>query len=503
MLEKKLLLKGLFSFLTLTLSTLTLASTPHTEEPLLYHADVVVVGAGSAGLSAALEVANHHAKVIVLEKMPMIGGNSMQAAGYMLALPSEKGELNYTKTRNELIEDMVAEGGKDASKEKISVLVDRSHEAVKWLQSMGADLKSTPDYVTTDFSVAYHPLAGNYTVGEEIIKALVHTVEAKNIPMLTLTQVTKITTDENGLVNGVIALKGDGREIEVRAPAVIIATGGFAASDKMLDKYVKLPYPMSSTNLPGTTGDGLVLAERLGAKLVDMDHVMVHVTTLPFSGLVIPMQARTAGGILVNEKGHRFTNELSSELPPYYKRADGHAWLILDQGIVDRFPILRNYANSGFMQKGRTEEELARQIRVNPEILDQELNRYRAFARRQKDVDYSRPTMGSLLQEYPLYAVNVRPGLQSTLGGLATDLSARVLNTKDKPIPGLYAVGEVTGGVFGARRLEGSSLTSSVVFGRIAGQAAAKHSLSQDGARTEKSLVKKVEEIEEAKAEEK
>ena len=300
-----------------------------------------------------------------------------------------------------------------------------------------------------------------------------------------------------------IALKGDGREIEVRAPAVIIATGGFAASDKMLDKYVKLPYPMSSTNLPGTTGDGLVLAERLGAKLVDMDHVMVHVTTLPFSGLVIPMQARTAGGILVNEKGHRFTNELSSELPPYYKRADGHAWLILDQGIVDRFPILRNYANSGFMQKGRTEEELARQIRVNPEILDQELNRYRAFARRQKDVDYSRPTMGSLLQEYPLYAVNVRPGLQSTLGGLATDLSARVLNTKDKPIPGLYAVGEVTGGVFGARRLEGSSLTSSVVFGRIAGQAAAKYSLSQDGARTEKSLVKKVEEIEEAKAEEK
>ena len=86
MLEKKLLLKGLFSFLTLTLSTLTLASTPHTEEPLLYHADVVVVGAGSAGLSAALEVANHHAKVIVLEKMPMIGGNSMQAAGYMLSL---------------------------------------------------------------------------------------------------------------------------------------------------------------------------------------------------------------------------------------------------------------------------------------------------------------------------------------------------------------------------------------------------------------------------------
>ena len=111
--------------------------------------------------------------------------------------------------------------------------------------------------------------------------------------------------------------------------------------------------------------------------------------------------------------------------------------------------------------------------------------------------------MGSVLHEYPLYAVNVRPGLQSTLGGLATDLSARVLNTKDKPIPGLYAVGEVTGGVFGARRLEGSSLTSSVVFGRIAGQAAAKYSLSQDGARTEKSLVKKVEEIEEAKAEEK
>lgn len=480
MLDKK-FLKGLSTVLALALSVLNSAAASTPEEPLVYRADVVVVGAGSAGLSAALEAANHHARVIILEKMPMIGGNSLQAAGYMLALPPETDPQRLAQAREELIRDMLKEGGSGANKEKITMIVDQSRNAVKWLQGMGAELKSSPDYVTTDYPVAYHPLAGTFTVGEELVKTLVHSVETHNIPMLTLTHVTSFTTDDEGQLTGVVAVKGDGRELQVRAPAVIVATGGFGASDQMVEKYVHLPYNMSSTNLPGTTGDGLVLSEKLGAKLVDMDQVMVHLTTLPFSGLVIPMQARTAGGILINEKGHRFANELSADLDPYYKRADGHAWLIMDQDIVDRFPVLRNYAVSGFMQKGRTEEELARLIRVNPETLSQEMERYRAFARRQQDADYHRPTMPSLLNHYPLYAISVRPGLQSTLGGLATDTTTRVLDKNDKPIAGLYAVGEVTGGLFGARRLEGSSLTASVVFGRIAGRNAAEYARRQKG----------------------
>ena len=180
-----------------------------------------------------------------------------------------------------------------------------------------------------------------------------------------------------------------------------------------------------------------------------------------------------AGGILVNEKGHRFTNELSSDLEPFFERADGRAWLIVDQDIVDSYPALRNYAQSGFMERGRTDEELARLIRVSPETLVEELSRYRSLVRHQSDTDFGRPTMKSYLTHYPLYAINVRPGIQSTLGGLYTNARAQVLYTSGAPIRGLFAAGEVTGGIFGARRLEGSSLTASIVYGRIAGAEAA------------------------------
>ncbi len=467
------ILASIFSLIAFCASFSAAHAAAEKDDYHFYRADVVVVGAGSAGLTSAIAASENGARVIVLEKMPMLGGNSMQAAGYMLALPAFSDSKTLAAARTALEEDMLAEGGSSANRDKISLIARQSRAAIEWLQGLGADLHNTNDYVREDFQLSWRPVASTYTVGEELIKVLVRGVEERNIPMLTLTQVTECLVDSSGRVTGVRAMTSEGRKIEVRADAVVMSTGGFAASDQMIERYVRLPFPMSSTNLPGTTGDGLLIAEKLGARLTNMDQAMVHLTTLPFSGLVIPMQARTAGGILLNDKGHRFMNELSTELEPFYRRAEGRAWLVLDQEIIDRSPALKNYVASGFMFRGRTEEELARLCRLNAETLVEELDRYRAFVRRQVDADYHRPSMKSFLNHYPLYAISVRPGLQSTLGGLATDLRTRVLNEQNKPIPGLYAVGEVVGGVFGARRLEGSSLTASVIFGRIAGEEAA------------------------------
>lgn len=449
------------------------AQAQHQEDALVYRADVVVVGAGSAGLSSAIEAADHKARVLILEKMPIIGGNSSQAAGYMIAVPPQDSERTEKSVRQKVVDMMMREGGPSADENKIRQIVDASRGTIAWLRELGADLKNTDALTVAGTPVAYLPATGVFTVGEEVIKTLVRQVELRNIPMLTLTQVTAVTRDEEGEINGVRAVMGDGRKIEVRAPSVILTTGGFGASDQLMERYLKLPYPMSSTNLPGTTGDGLIMGQELGARVVNLDAAMIHVTTLPFSGLVIPMQARSAGGILVNEKGHRFTNELSSDLEPFYERADGRAWLIVDQDIVDSYPALRNYAQSGFMERGRTDEELARLIRVSPETLVEELSRYRSLVRHQSDTDFGRLTMKSYLTHYPLYAINVRPGIQSTLGGLYTNARAQVLYTSGAPIRGLFAAGEVTGGIFGARRLEGSSLTASIVYGRIAGAEAA------------------------------
>lgn len=450
------------------------AQTTGTEPSLTYHADVVVVGAGGAGLSAAVRAAEEGARVIVLEKMPMIGGNTVQSAGFMLAVPPQVRDKEERETiHTKLLGDMLQEGGADANRERIEHMLDRSDRAVSWLRKQGADLEATQDYSNLHYPVAFHPIAGSYTVGEEIIKALVHSAETLNIPMLTLTHVTKLLLDNEGTATGVQAITSDGRKIEVQAAAVVIASGGFAENRQLLEKYVKLPFPMSSTNLPGTTGDGIEMALGVGADLVAMNHVMIHLTTMPFSGLLMPVQARSAGGILINSQGQRFTDELSHDVAPFYQRADGHAWLILDQKIIDRYPVLRNYAQLGFMIKGRTEEELARMIRVSPQQLYEELQRYRVDVSQHEDPVFHRATLASALNHYPLYAVNVEPGLQSTLGGIRTDLTTRVLRPNRTPIPGLYAVGEVAGGIFGSRRIEGSGLTASIVFGMIGGEQAA------------------------------
>lgn len=455
-------------------------ATPSEGVAPAYKVDVVVVGSGGAGLAAALSAAEKGASVIVLEKMPMIGGNTSQASGYLIAVP-ETAPSKAKDIQEALLDDMLKEGGETANREKLKFVLSRSSEMTSWLIHQGADIEASFDYQADDAPVAYIPTQTSYTVGEEVIKTLTHSVEMRNIPVLTLTQVTGITTEAHH-ITGVVAINAEGKEITVHAKAVILATGGFGASEELISRYIKPQYRLNSTNLPGTTGDGLKLVEPFDAKLVDMDKNMVHLTTVPFSGLVIPLQARMAGGILLNSQGHRFMNELDNDVSAMCQRADGQAWLIIDQAILDRYPALGNYARSGLFVRGRTVEELARMIRVNPDVLMAELREYRNAVRRGVDERFARPSLKSYLSTLPLYAINVRPGLQSTLGGLETTFKGEVLNTHNQPIPGLYAAGEVAGGLFGNRRLEGASLTASLVYGRAAGQAAANYSRAQANA---------------------
>lgn len=443
------------------------------------HCDVVVIGAGGSGLTSALSAAEAGAKVIVVEKMPFIGGNTVLATGFMLGVP--KGEPREL----ELLEsDMIRKGGRTTDQALLTRIVSGSGEAVEWLRSYGAELE--PLCITRDDSLqtacnlnedgtvskrGIQPKRG--LIGPEIINALLHGIESHGVPIRTRTAVKRITTDAEGRVNGVVVLNTKGREYRIDAPAVVIATGGFSANEAMVSRFARHTQGLQSTNSPAATGDGILLAENMGARTVDMHAVTVHPTTLPFSGLILPHQVRVNGAILVNDKGERFADELSEKLAEQIRdKNSGRAWLIFDQAMIDDMPVLKSYARSGYFIRGTSDLELARGIRVPPEKFHETLVRYRSMVDRQEDTDFARPQLLSRLDSSPLYAVSVRPGIHTTLGGLKIDPRARVLSDKG-PIAGLYAAGEVTGGVLGARRLEGAGLTAAIVYGRIAGTEAA------------------------------
>lgn len=443
------------------------------------HCDVVVIGAGGSGLTSALSATESGAKVIVIEKMPFIGGNTVLATGFMLGVPKDE-----PRELEQLESDMIRKGGRTADQALLTRIVSGSGEAVEWLRGYGAELE--PFCITRDDSLqtacnlnedgtvskrGIQPKRG--LIGPEVINALLHGIESRGVPIRTRTAVKRITTDAEGRVNGVVVLNTKGREYRIEAPAVVIATGGFSANEAMISRFARHTRGLQSTNSPAATGDGILLAENIGAQTVDMHAVTVHPTTLPFSGLILPHQVRVNGAILVNDKGERLADELSEDLADQIRdKNSGRAWLIFDQAMIDDMPVLKSYARSGYFIRGTSDLELARGIRVPPEKFHETLVRYRSMVDRQEDTDFGRPLLLSRLDSSPLYAVSVRPGIHTTLGGLKIDPRARVLSDKG-PIPGLYAAGEVTGGVLGARRLEGAGLTAAIVYGRIAGTEAA------------------------------
>lgn len=444
------------------------------------HCDVIVIGAGGSGLTSAVSAAEKGAKVIVVEKMPFIGGNTLLAASFMLGVPPGN------RTEAERLEsDMLREGGKSADPTLLKSVVTQSSSVVDWLRGYGADLQrfcltrdsnlQTSCRLNDDGSVSQRGLQpgnGGF-IGEEIIKTLLNGIEQHRIPIQTHSFVHQITRDADGRVNGVIIENSAGEQRRLSAPAVVIATGGFSANEDMIGHFANTTAGLQSTNSPAATGDGILMAEALGAETVDMDAVTVHPTTLPFSGLILPRQVRVQGAILVNDEGRRFADELSPNLSDIIRqKSEGRAWLIFDQALLDSMPVLAGYARSGYFLRGKSDIDLARGLRVSPNVLHETIVRYRGFVELNKDGEFNRRIMTSRLDTPPLYAVSVRPGIHTTLGGLKIDDSSRVLG-KTGPIPGLFAAGEVTGGVLGANRLEGSGLTAALVYGRIAGQAAA------------------------------
>ncbi len=436
--------------------------------------DVVVIGSGGAGLAAALEVKNAGKEVIVLEKMPIIGGNTLRATGGLNAAGSSaQATLGLEDTVEAFFTDTMKGGYDKNDPELVQILAEESAEAVEWLLSMGGDFNDVGKLAGATNTRAHRP-TGGAPVGPEVVKTLRSALEESGVKIMTETIALKLI-EEDGKVIGVIAEDKDGKEFTINATSVVLATGGFGANSTMLVEYNKDLEGFGTTNHSGATGDGIAMAQEVGAALVDIEEIQTHPTAVPSNGYMITEAVRGNGAILINRDGERFVNELATRdvVSAAMLAQEGKTgFLFFDQGVTDSLKAIDGYIKQGIVTEGETLEELAEKAGINPENLKATLTDYNQYVASKEDKDFGRNDMPRSLENSKYYAIEVGPAVHHTMGGIKINTEAQVLNAEGKAIAGLYAAGEVTGGVHGGNRLGGNALTDLIVFGRIAGRSA-------------------------------
>ena len=273
--------------------------------------DVAVIGAGGAGLSAAVEAANLGAKVVVVEKMGMPGGNTIRAAGGLNAAGTALQQAKGTKDSVEIAYFDTMKGGHwKNDPELVRTLVSGAAGSVEWLLALGGDLRDVGLMAGASQPRTHRP-TGGALVGPEVVKTLYNAAKARQIDMRMNTQATKILM-KDGKVTGIqVTNKKDGT-YTIHAKAVVDAAGGFGANNDLVSKYVPRLKGFATTNHPGATGDGLVLAEKAGAQLIDMTEIQTHPTVVPKVGEMITEAVRGNGAILINKPISRQASRNSS-----------------------------------------------------------------------------------------------------------------------------------------------------------------------------------------------
>ena len=494
---------------------------PAEDEEL--EADVVIVGAGGAGMTAAIEAKDAGKNVIVLESQAMVGGNSVRSTGGLNAAKTPLQDENEfgeaagvekqlaaaaeTYADDETITSLAATvkeqwdayqadpqgyfdsvelfeldtmiGGKGINDfELVRTLVENSADAITWLESIGAPMPSVSSFGGASVKRIHRPIDDEgkvVSVGAYIVPILQQNLEDRGIELRLNTTATQILM-EDGKAAGVEAVGEAGQKITVHAKAVVLATGGFGANLEKVVSYKPELEGFMTTNAPGALGQGLEMAEAVGAGTVDLDQIQIHPTVQSDTASLITEGLRGDGAILVNEEGKRFTDEVGTRdavSAAEIAQTGSHSFLIVDQAMADASSVIQGYINKGFTTSGDTYEALAEGLGIDAAAFAQTMNDWNACVEAKEDPEFGRTSFASPLDNAPFYAIDVTAGIHHTMGGLSINPDTQVLDTEGNVIEGLYAAGEVTGGVHGANRLGGNAVADFVVFGRIAGQNAA------------------------------
>lgn len=436
--------------------------------------DVVVVGAGGAGMSAAVEVAQGGKSVVIVDKMPIIGGNTNRATGGINAAETPYQEAQGVKDSKQTFYDDTMKGGNDKNDpDLLRTLVDNAPVAVEWLNEMGAGLKRVTLSGGATNPRIHTPEDGS-PVGPVVVKVLSKKLEELKVDIMLETKAEKIV-EKDGVVTGIEATDKNGNPFTITAKAVVLATGGFGANSEMVQKYRPNLKGFSTTNHQGATGDGIIMAQEVGADLTDIGEIQIHPTTDPESGYLFTEGLRGDGAILVNAEGKRFTDELLTRdvvSANILKQAEGFAYLITNEEMREDNASLAGYIEDGYATKSETIAKLAEALKMDAKNLENTMSTYAKAVKAGKDKEFGREHLTQTLEKGPYYAIKVTPGIHHTMGGVKIDTKAHIISTKGQPIKGLYAAGEITGGVHGGNRIGGNAVADIVVFGRISGQTA-------------------------------
>ena len=277
---------------------------------------------------------------------------------------------------------------------------------------------------------------------------------------------------------GVTGVAADGSKLTVNADAVILATGGFGANLDMVVSYKPELEGFMTTNAAGIQGQGIVMAQALGAATVDMNQIQIHPTVEANTAALITEGLRGDGAILVNAEGKRFIDEVGTRdvvSAAEIAQTGSYGYLIVDQAMVDASSVIQGYIKKGFTTQGDTYEALAAELGMDEAAFAETMNNWNACVEAKSDAEFGRTSFANPLNTAPYYAIKVTPGVHHTMGGLKINPATEVLTEDGSVIPGLFAAGEITGGVHGANRLGGNAVADFVVFGRIAAESAASY----------------------------
>lgn len=451
-------------------------------------ADIVVIGAGGAGMTAAIQAVQDGATdVVVLEKMPITGGNTTRSTGGLNACATEYQKADGIEDSVELFVEDTMKGGKELNdKELVTVMAENSAAAVDWVNEIGGDLSVVGMFGGASVKRIHRP-TDTSAVGPMLVKTLNAKMEELNIPVLLETTATQILVDDKGAVSGVVATDKEGNEMTIDCTAVILASGGFGANAKMVEEYKPDLAGFGTTNHAGATGDGIAMAKELGVAFVDMDQVQTHPTVNPETQTMYTEGVRGNGAILVNKEGKRFVNELETRdvvSAAILEQTDGECYMVFDQAVRDSLAAIESYIKAGIVTEAETPEELGEAIGIDGAALAETLSIYAGYQESGSDADFGRESMELPLTEPKYYAALCAPAIHHTMGGVKINTNCEVLKEDGTAVPGLFAAGEITGGVHGANRLGGNAVTDIVVFGRIAGTAAEKY-VADNGGNTE------------------
>ena len=458
------------------------------ELPKTSNYDVVVIGAGGAGFSAAITARNAGANVVLLEKMPAVGGNSLISGAEMnVAKNWVQPKLGINDDSPELHAQDTFKGGDGKGDMKvINVMTHEALDAAKWCRDyLGVRFEDDNLFFFGGHSRKRALIPVGHT-GTEFIAKFQAKADELGIPVITNMKAEELIKNKDGRVVGVKATM-DGSEYTFNAKGgVVLATGGFGANPEMVKKYnPKIDERFKTTDAPGTTGEALYMAERAGAQLVNMGYIQTYPICDPISGAIeLIADARFDGAIMLNQEGKRFVEELQRRdvlSEAILNQTGQYCWVLWNDNIGKISNTVKAHANEyeAFTKQGimTTCDDLkciADFTKIPFDQLQKTVKRVSDMAGKGNDKDFNHRSGLVDMQQGKYYVIKAVPSTHHTMGGVRINEKAEALTAEGKVIPGLWAAGEVTGVTHGTNRLGGNAYTDIIVFGRIAGEAAAK-----------------------------